>query len=120
MAANPKSPLESSRSPFTHIYHAKAHVLTGELHQPLKQPIEHYGQVVLEKTSRDTHIAQKVHETSIEGLISFKSGHTRVIGALVENKKDILGNDHAAYVTLATAVLEGYNVLDIVTANLVV
>ncbi|HTR24698.1 MAG TPA: hypothetical protein VMI10_12000 [Terriglobales bacterium] len=119
MAANPKPPMESS-SGHSHVYHAKAHVLTGELHHPIKQPIEHYGEVVLEKTTSDTHIAQRVHETSIEGLISFRSGHTRVIGTLVENKKDIFGADHAAHVTLATAVVEGFNVLDILTADRIV
>jgi len=119
MAANPKSPLDSN-SGYSHNYHAKAHVLMGELHHPISQPIEHYGKVELKNTTRDTHIAQRVHETSIEGLISFRSGHTRVIGTLVEEKQDIYGVNHAAHVTLATAVVEGFNVLDILTADRIV
>ncbi|MGB9195360.1 MAG: hypothetical protein WCB53_00395 [Terriglobales bacterium] len=121
MAASPKSPLDSNSNPaHSHVYHAQAHVLMGQIDHPIKQPLEHYGQVVLENSRRETHIAQEVAETSIEGLISFKSGHTRVIGTLVRDKKDIFGNDHAGHVTLATAVLEGFNVIDIVTADRVV
>ena len=104
----------------SHIYHAQAHIFGGQLDHPIKQPIEHYGNVVLENSRRETHLAQKVGETSIEGLISFKSGHTRVIGTQVKNKQDIFGNDHEGWVTLATAVLEGFNVVDIVTADRVV
>jgi hypothetical protein len=104
----------------SHIYHAQAHILSGQLDHPIKQPIERYGHVVLEHSRRETHIAQKVGETNIEGLISFKGGHTRVIGTQVRNKKDIFGNDHAGWVTLATAVLEGFNVVDIITADRVV
>jgi hypothetical protein len=121
MAANPKSPMESnSNRSHSHTYHAKAHILTGQLERPIQQPIEPYGEVLLENTTAETHIAQQVDATSIEGLISFRSGHTRVIGTLIENKKDIFGADHAAYVTLATAVVEGFNVLDILTADRIV
>jgi hypothetical protein len=104
----------------SHIYHAQAHIFGGQIDHPIKQPIEHYGKVVLENSRRESHIAQKVGVTSIEGIISFKSGHTRVIGTQIKNKKDIFGNDHEGWVTLATAVVEGFNVVDIVTADRVV
>jgi hypothetical protein len=120
MAANPKSPVESGpvleRS---HVYHAEAYVLNGHLEHPIKQPIEPYGRVTLE-TRRESLITQSVGETSVEGLISFKSGHTRVIGTQVKHKTDIFGNDHAGWVTLSTSVLEGFNVVDILTADRVV
>jgi hypothetical protein len=103
-----------------HVYHAEAYILKGELHQPVQQPIEEYGRVVLEHTRRESLFAQSVGETNIEGLISFKRGHTRVAGALVKQKTDIFGNDHAGWVTLSTAAIEGYNVEDIVTADRVV
>jgi hypothetical protein len=115
MAANPNSAPESF-----HIYHAEAHILSGELTRPIKQPIERYGNIVLQNSRRETHIAQEVGETNIEGLISFKSGHTRVIGTQIRAKKDIFGNDHAGWFTLATAVFEGFNVVDILTADRVV
>ena len=103
-----------------HVYHAEAYVLKGELRQPVEQPIEAYGRVVLEHTRRESLFTQSVGETNIAGLISFKRGHTRVAGALVQQKTDIFGNDHAGWVTLSTAALEGYNVEDIVTADRVV
>lgn len=103
-----------------HIYHAEAYVLKGELKQPVEQPIEAYGRVVLEHTRRESLFTQSVGETNIEGLISFKRGHTRVAGTLVKQKTDIFGNDHAGWVTLSTAAVERYNVEDIVTADRVV
>ena len=121
MAASPKSPVASG--PVLeryHAYHAEAHILSGELEHPIKQSIEQYGHVALEHTRRESLITRSVGETSIEGLISFKSGHTRVVGTQVKHKTDIFGNDHAGWVTLSTAVLEGYNVVDIVTADRVV
>lgn len=121
MAANPKSLLGASPvMERYHLYHAEAHVLSGHLEHPIKQPIEDYGRVVLEDTRRETLITQTVGPTNVEGLISFKSGHTRVVGTQVKQKVDIFGNDHAGWVTLSTATLEGYNVVDTVTADRVV
>lgn len=121
MAANPKSPVTPGfvRDQY-HIYHAEAFILRGELEHPIKQPIEDYGRVVLEQTRRESLIMQTVGETNIEGLISFKRGHTRVVGTHVKQKIDIFGNDHAGWATLATAVIEEYNVVDIITADRVV
>jgi hypothetical protein len=103
-----------------HVYHAGAHILSGDLEHPIKQPIEHYGNVVLEKTRRESLFTESVGETSVEGLISFKAGHTRVIGSQLRNKKDIFGNDHSGWVTQSTSVLEGLNVGDVITADRVV
>ena len=117
MSASPKLP--TLPEPY-HVYHAQAYILKGELEHPIKQPIPEYGEVVLENTRRESLITQSVGETNIEGLISFKRGHTRVAGAHVKTKTDIFGNDHAGWMTLATAALEGYNVEDIVTVDRVV
>ena len=103
-----------------HVYHAGAHILSGDLEHPIKQPIEHYGNVVLEKTRRESLFTESVGETSVEGLISFKAGHTRVIGSQLRNKKDIFGNDHSGWVTQSTSVIEGLNVGDVITADRVV
>ncbi len=121
MSANPKSPVASGAVyEQYHVYHAEAHILSGELEHPIKQPIEKYGHAVLENTRRESLITHSVGETNIEGLISFKSGHTRVACTEVKQKEDVFGSDHAGWVTLSTAVLEGYNVLDIITADRVV
>jgi len=121
MAANLQAPVAPSVVlERYHSYHAEAHLLSGELEHPIKQPIESYARVVLENTRREGLITQTVGETNIEGLISFRSGHTRVIGTQVRNKTDIFGNDHAGWVTLSSAELEGLNVLDIITADRVI
>jgi len=103
-----------------HVYHAEAHILSGHLEHPIQQPIEHYGNVVLEKTRREGLFTESVGETSVEGLISFKSGHTRVSGSQLRNKTDLWGNDHSGWVTQSTSVLEGFNVVDVITADRVV
>lgn len=121
MAANPKSlPGTGPVTERYHIYHAEAHVLSGHLEHPIKHPLEEYGRVALEHTRTETLITQSVGPTNVEGLISFNSGHTRVAGTQVKQKTDIFGNDHAGWVTLSTATLEGYNVIDTITADRVV
>jgi hypothetical protein len=120
MATNPKSPVvpQSVRSQY-HVYHAEAHVLSGNLKHPVEQPIEHKARVVLEKTRRDGHVSQFVAEDTLEGLISFKAGHTRASGTKIE-KKDLWGNDRSGWVTLSTSVLEGLNVFEVITVDRVV
>src|SRR5580700_6100703 len=120
MATNPKSPvvLQSVRSQY-HVYHAEAHVLSGNLKHPVNQPIERKARVVLEKTRRDGHVSQFVAEDTLEGLISFKAGHTRASGTKIE-KKDLWGNDRSGWVTLSTSVLEGLNVFEVITVDRVV
>ena len=58
MAANPKPPVTPlpASEPY-HVYHAEAHVLSGNLKHPIDQPIEHHGRVVLEKSRRDDHLS---------------------------------------------------------------
>jgi hypothetical protein len=121
MAANPKPPVGPGLVlEQYHIYHAEAQVLSGHLDHPIQQPIEHYGRAVLEDTRREGLITQSVGETTVEGLISFRSGHTRVSGTQLKNKKDIWGIDHSGWVTQSTAVIEGFNVVDVITADRVV
>ncbi|MGA2005599.1 MAG: hypothetical protein ABSG70_19625 [Terriglobales bacterium] len=120
MAASPNLPMVSgSAQGAYHIYHADAYILDVELDQPIKLARQEYGRVAIE-SRRESLVTQSVGETNIEGLISFKRGHTRVAGAHVKQKTDVFGNDHAGWVTLATAALEGYNVEDIITADRVV
>jgi hypothetical protein len=121
MAASAKLPplSDAVKNPF-HVYHAEAFILRGEIKHPILQPVEPYGIVKLENTRRDTLITQSVGETNIEGLISFKRGHTRVIGTRVREKRDIYGRNHAGWATVSTAEVEGYNVLDVITADRVV
>ena len=121
MAANPKSPITSGAAQGQyHMYHAEAYILRGEIEHPIQQPIQEYGRVILEQTRRESLITQSVGETNIEGLISFRRGHTRVAGTHIQQKVDIFGQDHSGWATLSTAAIEGYNVEDIITADRVV
>jgi hypothetical protein len=118
MSANPKPPVSHDSEPY-HVYHAEAHVLSGNLKHPVEQPIEHKARVVLEKTRVPGHVTEFVKETSLEGLISFKAGYTHASGSKIE-KKDLWGNDHSGWITLSTSVLEGLNVFEVITADRVV
>lgn len=116
MAAKPLVQQQSVEERY-HVYHAEAHVLSGDLEHPVRQPIEHYGHVRIEKTRREDHITESVDETTVEGLVSFKRGYTRVSGNQLKNKRDLWGNDHSGWVTLSTSVIEGLNVLEVITAD---
>jgi len=94
-----------------HQYHAEANILSGHLKQPVNQEIYRQAAVGLEDL-RGGHFFQRAERFSLEGLISFKSGYSHVSG----NRS--LKNH--GWVTLATSVLEGLNVLDVVTADRVV
>jgi hypothetical protein len=120
MSANPKSPVAPrSDGERYHVYHAEAHVLSGNLKHPIDQPIAKQARVVLEKTRDAGHISESVREISLEGLISFKAGHTHASGSKIE-KKDLWGNDHSGWITLSTSVIEGLNVFEVITADRVV
>jgi hypothetical protein len=95
----------------SHQFHAEAHVLSGELNRPVQQKIEPHLPVAL-KDERGGHLTRFTEDVSIEGLISFKTGHTRVSGS-----KSL---KHQGWVTLTTSIIEGYNVLEVVTADRVV
>jgi hypothetical protein len=117
MAANPKPPLVPGSDPERyHIYHAEAHVLSGNLKHPVDQAIEHHALVAIDKSRRAGHRSESLKETSVAGLITFKSGHSRVSGSQIE-KKDLWGRDHSGWVTLSTSVIEGLNILEVITAD---
>jgi len=121
MATSPKLPMASgSTQGAYHVFHADAFILKGKIEEPIQQEIEPIGLVKLEHTRRNSLFTQSVGETNIEGVIYFRRGHTRVAGTHVQQKTDIFGNNHAGWVTLSSAVIEGYNVIDIITADRVV
>jgi hypothetical protein len=92
----------------SHEYHAEAHVLSGHLQRPIEQKIERQAPVTL-NDRRGGHLTRYADDVSIEGLISFTKGHTRVSGA-----RSLKNN---GWVTLSTSVLEGLNVFEIITAD---
>jgi len=95
----------------SHDYHAEAHVLSGELERPVEQKIEQHAPVAL-KDRRGGHLTRFAEAVSIEGLIAFSKGHTRVSGARARK--------HNGWITIATSVVEGLNVFEIITADRIV
>jgi hypothetical protein len=103
--------LDMPTAPVTpsHEYHADAHVLSGHLQRPVEQRIEEHAPVSL-KGRRSGHLTRETEDVSIEGLVTFERGHTRVSGA------KSLKPGHG-WVTLSTSILEGLNVFEIVTCD---
>jgi hypothetical protein len=95
----------------THEYHAKAHVLSGELQRPIEQKIEQQAPVTL-SDRRGGHLTRTEEDVSIEGLITYARGYTRVSGSR--------SLKHNGWVTLSTSIMEGLNVFEIITADRVV
>jgi hypothetical protein len=95
----------------SHDYDAEAHVLSGDLQRPVEQKIEQHAPVSL-KDRRGGHLTRFAETVSIEGLIGFSKGHTRVSGAR--------SLKHNGWITIATSVVEGLNVFEIITADRIV
>lgn len=94
----------------THEYYAEADVLSADLEQPLRDEIKPRVYVKLPK---DGHYQfKKAEPFRFEGILSYESGYTQVAGHP--------SSKTAGFTTLATSVLEGLNVLDVVTADRVV
>jgi hypothetical protein len=93
-----------------HLYHADAEVLSANLEQPLDQEIKPQARVVLPE---DGHYQfQHAEPFRLKGIISYQSGYTQVAGHPATKGK--------GFQTLATSVVEGLNVLDVLTADRVV
>ena len=108
MAAVPNQRSISDVHP-EHDFHAEAHALSGRMELPVNQEIPKQAAVSLNDW-RGGHSFQRTDNYSLEGVIAFKSGYTHVSGN--PSKKQGHG-----WVTLATSVLEGLNVLDVITAD---
>lgn len=94
-----------------HLYHAEAEALSGYITLPLDQEVKPPTYVKLNE--HGGYLSQHVENYRLGGVVSFRSAYTQVGGNL--DKKV----DHG-WNTLTTSVLEGLNVLDIVTADRIV
>ena len=101
------TPTPADSTPY-HDYHAQAQLLRGHLERPIDQAIEPLGAISLDGPM-EGHFARRTENVSIEGLISFTRGETRVSGA--RSLKD------NGWVTLATSILEGLNIFEVFTAD---
>jgi len=107
MATSSKPPAKGGP---VHIYYAEANVLSADLKLPLKEKIPPRVQVKLPPSGR--YQFKKANSFRFEGIISYRSAYSQVAGH-PSSKSD-------GFATLATAVVEGLNVLDVVTADRVV
>ena len=94
-----------------HEYHAEAEALSGKITLPLVQEVKPPTYVKLNE--RGGYLSQHVENYRLGGIVSFRSAYTQV-GGNPDTKVDHGWN------TLATSVIEGLNVLDIVTADRIV
>jgi hypothetical protein len=95
----------------THTYQAEASALSAKLERPLQAEIRPQAYVNLPSTGG--YFSERAEDFRLEGVISFRSAYTQVAG----NRSEKEGH---GWVTLATAVVEGLNVLDVVTADRIV
>jgi len=94
-----------------HDFHAEANLLSCELKLPIERTVIPQAALRL-SGANGGYFFQRAEGYTLEGLISFKSGYTRVAG--------YRSLKNHGWVTLATSVLEGLNVFDVITADRVV
>ena len=95
----------------THVYHSEAAIVQGNLKLPFAQTIGSHTYSKLNE--QGGYVTQHSQDIRLGGALSFKSAHTHVAGNLDEKA------DHG-WNTLATAVIEGLNIMEIVTADRIV
>jgi len=94
-----------------HYHHAEAKVLSGNLVLPLVQEIKPL--VYAKLPEEGGYLSNRTSDYRLESVISFRSAYTQVAG-----NRDVKPGH--GWTTLATSVIEGLNVLDVVTADRVV
>lgn len=97
-------------APAEHYYDADAYILSADLQQPVPSVIDPQFQVTLPKEG--TYQYKTAPAYKLYGVLSYESGYTQVAGH-PSSKRD-------GFTTLATSVIQGLNVLDVVTADRVV
>lgn len=95
----------------THTFHAEASVLDAQLQRPLQQDVK--PQAFVKLPGKGGYLSERSEKYRLEGVISFRSAYTQVAG-------NLSAKSGHGWVTLATSVIEGLNVLDVVTADRVV
>jgi hypothetical protein len=97
--------------PLAHFhYHASAHAFSGKFTRPFHEQIHVQASSTLPVTGG--HSSARVENFKFHEFISFKAGYTHVSGGFQESDES---NN-----TLVTSVLEGLNMLDILTADRIV
>jgi hypothetical protein len=95
----------------THHYNAEATILSGHLRLPLVEQIRPQARATL--PGEGGYLSQRADHFQIQSVLSFRSAYTQVAGNLGTKPGH-------GWSTLTTTVIEGLNVLDIVTADRIV
>jgi hypothetical protein len=93
-----------------YVHHAFAYGLAGQIERPFKHTITTQASTVLGASGGRGY--QRVDNFHVDGIVSFKAAYVEVGGSF-----DECHNRHTSY---ATSVIEGLNILDVVTADKVV
>jgi len=94
-----------------HLYHAEASALSGHLTQPLSFSI--HPQASLRLREEGGYLSQHSEGFHAEQVLRYQSAYTQVAGN-VDSKTDL------GWSTLSTSVVEGLNILDVLTCDRVV
>jgi hypothetical protein len=95
----------------THRYNADATILSGHLRLPLVQKIEPQAHAHLK--DEGGYLSERSENYRLESVISIRSAYTHVAG----NRSTKPGQ---GWTTISTTVIEGLNVLEVVTADRIV
>lgn len=104
--ATPAKP-QPMTEPFRHHYYATAGILSAKIEQPLKKEVK---SEVLRLPDDGGYKFRPAEPFRLEGIISYESGYAQVAG---------FAGPHG-FTTLTTSVVEGLNILDVITADRVV
>jgi hypothetical protein len=97
-----------------HTYHGEADLFEIDVKTPFEERVKPQGKVELHGDGERNHYHfKRAGEFRVEGIASYQSGYTQVAGArsLKHERR---------FSTLVTSVVEGLNILDILTADRVV
>ena len=94
----------------THTFHADASAFGGHIEQPFEKVIA--AQAPLTLSPDGGYASAHAENFKIEGLFSFKTAYTQVSG--------IVSRKRPGWTTLATAVIEGLNISEILTVDRIV
>ena len=95
-----------------HTFHAEATVLHGDLYHPLVQEIKPQSNVKLAETGG--YLSEHAEPYRLEGVIAFDKAYTQAAGNDNDRKPE------GGWNTLVTSVIEGLNILEVVTADRVI
>jgi hypothetical protein len=101
----------ADKSSRQHLHHAESYALSASLKLPLTHEIEPHGHARLLEDGK--YVSHKLESFRHEGIVSYRSAFTHVVGG----RDDKPGH---GWNTLSTSVIEGLNILEVVTADRIV